>query len=294
MDKHFAGYIGILGYPNAGKSSISNVLVGERLSIINRKAQTTRHSIYGMVNGDNYQMVFCDTPGILEPKYKLQETMMHLVMESLDESDIVLAVWDVTSKENKENFLELLSKSTSKKVLALNKIDLVTDAELTEEMDYWNSLSYFEEIVPISALKRKYFDVLINRILNHLPEHPAYFPKDQLTDKSERFIVSEIIREKILANYHKEIPYSAEVRVQSFKEEPEIIKIAADILLERDSQKGIVIGKGGRDLKRLGTQSRNSLERFFGKKIFLDLSIKVRENWRNDDNWLKKFGYKRD
>jgi GTP-binding protein Era len=294
MEKHYAGYIGILGYPNAGKSSISNVLVGERISIINKKAQTTRHSIYGMVNGDNYQMVFCDTPGILEPKYKLQESMMHVVNESLDESDIVLAVWDVVSRESKDNFIELLSKSKSKKILVLNKVDLITSDEINAEIKYWKGLDYFENVIPLSALKRQYFDILLNEIRNHLPEHPPYFPKDQLTDKSERFIVSEIIREKILANYHKEIPYSAEVRVQSFKDEETIIKIAADILLERDSQKGIVIGKGGRDLKRLGTQARHSLERFFGKKIFLDLSIKVRENWRNDDDWLKKFGYKKD
>ncbi len=294
MEKHYAGYIGILGYPNAGKSSISNVLVGERISIINRKAQTTRHSIYGMVNGDNYQMVFCDTPGILEPKYKLQESMMHFVMDSLDESDIILAVWDVNSKESRDNFVELLSKSASKKILVLNKVDLVDETEIGKEIAFWESLNYFDKVLPLSALKRKYFDILLNEIRNHLPEHPPYFPKDQLTDKSERFIVSEIIREKILANYHKEIPYSAEVRVQSFKEEKAIIKIEADILLERDSQKGIVIGKGGRDLKRLGTQARHSLEKFFAKQIYLNLSIKVRENWRNDDNWLKKFGYKRD
>lgn len=294
MQKHYAGYIGILGYPNAGKSSVSNVLVGERISIINKKAQTTRHSIYGMVNGDNYQMVFCDTPGILEPKYKLQESMMGFVMESLNESDLILAVWDINSQESKDNFIELLSQSSSKKILVLNKIDLVGDHVVKKEIAFWESLDYFEKVIPLSALRRRHFDILLNEIRNYLPEHPAYFPKDQLTDKSERFIVSEIVREKILANYHKEIPYSAEVRVQSFKEEEEIIKIDADVLLERDSQKGIIIGKGGRDLKRLGSQARHDMERFFAKKIYLNLSIKVRENWRNDDNWLKKFGYKKD
>lgn len=290
-EDHYAGFISVLGYPNAGKSSLSNLLIGENLSIITSKSQTTRHSIQGFLNGESYQMIFCDTPGILEPAYKLQESMMDFVYESLEESDIIMAVWDVTSKESKEDFLKFINKSEAPKVLVLNKIDLISDDELKVEMDSWKEIDVFKEIIPTSALKRKQIDVLLTLLKVYLPKHPPYFPKDQLTNKSERFFASEIIREKILKLYYREIPYSVEVAVESFKEEEKILKIQANILVERDSQKGIIIGKGGRDLKRLGMQSRQTMEKFFQKKIFLDLSIKVRENWRNDKNWLKKFGY---
>jgi GTP-binding protein Era len=290
-EEHFAGFISVLGYPNAGKSSLSNLLIGENLSIITEKSQTTRHSIQGFLNGENYQMIFCDTPGILEPSYKLQESMMTFVYESLEECDIVLAVWDVTSNESKEEFLKFINKSAAPKILVLNKIDLISDEQLTTEMENWRKLDVFTEIVPTSALRRKHMDILLAVLKNNLPAHPPYFPKDQLTNRSERFFASEMIREKVLKLYYREVPYSVEVVVESFKEEEDILRIQANILVERDSQKGIIIGKGGRDLKRLGMQSRQTMEKFFQKKIFLDLSVKVRENWRNDNNWLKKFGY---
>ncbi len=269
-----------------------NALVGERLSIITSKAQTTRHRIMGIVSGDNYQVVISDTPGILQPKYKLQEKMMHFVIEALADADLFLLITDMFEDiELDENYLAKLQKSSTPVLLLINKIDLANQEQLEEKIEKWKALLPRAEIIPISALEKFNLDRVMNRIIELMPQGEAFYEKDTLTDKSERFFVSEIIREKILLNYKKEIPYSVEINVNAFKDEGHIIKIQADILVERDSQKGIIIGDKGSAIKRIGEQSRKECETFFGKKIFLELFVKVDKDWRNNDNRLKKFGY---
>ena len=289
---HKAGFVNIIGKPNAGKSTLMNILVGEKLSIITSKAQTTRHRILGIVSTDDYQIVFSDTPGILTPHYKMHESMMKFVYTALSDADVLLLIIDVTSKDKLEDeLMEKLKKSGSKIVVLLNKIDLIKPEELEITSASWATLLPEAEIIPISALEKFNTDYLTKRIVALLPDSPAFYDKDQLTDRPEKFFVSEIIREKILINYDKEIPYSCEVYVESFKDEPTILKIRALIFVSRESQKGIIIGHLGSGLKRVGTQARLDIEKFFDKKVFLELFVKVKKDWRNNDYMLKQFGY---
>ena len=290
---HKAGFVNIVGNPNVGKSTLMNDLVGERVSIITSKAQTTRHRITGIVNTPDYQIVFSDTPGVLKPKYRLQESMREFSEGALTDADILLYVTDVVEDPVKNaDFLERVRKETIPVLLVINKIDLLKDqTELTELVDKWKEWLPQAEVFPTSAKERFNVDNLMRRIVELLPDSPPYFGKDALTDKPARFFVTEIIREKILLNYDKEIPYSAEVIVEKFEEKEKSIHIMAVIYVERDSQKGILIGKGGSMLKRVGTEARKDIEKFFDKRVFLELFVKVEENWRNRENKLKAFGY---
>jgi GTPase len=269
-----------------------NALVGERLSIITSKAQTTRHRIMGIVSGENYQIVFSDTPGILKPAYKLQEKMMQFVIESLTDADVFLLITDVFEDiELQPEYIEKLRNTKTPVLLLINKIDAATQQKVEKKAGEWKVKLPNAQILAISALEKFNLNLIMNRIIELLPEGEAFYDKDTLTDKSERFFVSEIIREKILMQYNKEIPYSVEVNVNSFKDEPEILKIQADIIVERDSQKGIIIGHQGESLKKLGTKAREEAEKFFRKKIYLELFVKVDKDWRSNDNRLKNFGY---
>ncbi len=289
---HKAGFVNIVGNPNVGKSTLMNLLVGERISIATFKAQTTRHRIMGIVNTDDMQIVFSDTPGVLKPNYKLQESMLAFSEGALADADILLYVTDVveTPEKNME-FLEKVQKMTIPVLLLINKIDLTDQKSLVGIVEKWHSLLPNAEILPLSALNKFGADMLLNRIKELLPDSPPYFDKDQLTDKPARFFVSEIIREKILLFYDKEIPYSVEVRVESFKEEETLIRISAVIYVERNSQKGIIIGHQGVALKKVSTESRKALEKFFGKKIFLETFVKVDKDWRSSQRELDCFGY---
>jgi GTPase len=290
---HKSGFVNILGNPNVGKSTIMNALVGEKLSIITSKAQTTRHRIMGIVNGDDFQIVYSDTPGILKPKYKLQETMMNFVNIALSDADMILYVTDVTERSLTENeYIERIKKSGIPVIVAINKIDLTNQLELEKIVESWHLSFPDSPVIPISALKDFNLDALLKAILGILPEGEPYFPKDQLTDKYERFFASEIIREKILVNYKKEIPYSVEIEIESFADEKNIIKIRALIHVTRDSQKGIIIGHKGSMLKRVGTEARHDMEDFFRKKVFLELYVKVTKDWRDKPHILKRFGYR--
>ena len=292
---HKSGFVNIVVNPNVGKSTLMNALVGERISIITSKAQTTRHRILGIVNGDDFQIVYSDTPGVLKPNYRLQESMLNFSRSALSDADVLLYVTDVfDSYEKNEDFVEKVNLNPAPLILIINKIDLIDQARLEELVEKWKTLVPRAEIYPVSALEKFNVDALFNRIKDLLPESPPFFEKDQLTDKSERFFVTEIIREKILLNYDKEIPYSVEVVVEQFKEEGNLIRINAVINVERDSQKGIIIGHGGKSLKKVGTEARKDMEVFFEKKIFLELYVKVEKDWRNKDTKLRGFGYKLD
>jgi len=289
---HRSGFVNIIGNPNVGKSTLTNLFVGEKLSIITHKAQTTRHRILGIVNSENYQMVISDTPGILKPAHKLHESMMDFVNMTFDDADIL--IYMVEYKDHNLKSFNLLKKIKSTKTplfLIINKIDTINQIKLENEIDHWKSVLPNAEIWSISAKEKFNVIELKNRIIELLPEGPAYFPKDQITDKPERFFVNEIIREKILINFKKEIPYSVEVVTESFDEEVNIIRIRSIIMVERNSQKGIIIGHKGDAIKKVGTDSRIDLEVFFNKKIFLDLQVKVNKNWKSSDKQLKKFGY---
>lgn len=288
---HKAGFVSIVGKPNVGKSTLMNALVGEKLSIITSKAQTTRHSIMGILNGDDFQIVYSDTPGIIKPQYALHESMMSFVRTSLEDADVILFVTDIYEKHDEDDVIKRLQHAEVPVLLLINKIDQATEEDINEKVAYWQEKMNPTEILPISALHNFGLEHLFGRLLHYLPEHPAYFPKDELTDKPERFFVSEMIREKIFLNYKKEIPYSCEVVVEEFKEEEDIIRIRAEISVERRSQKGIVIGNKGEALKKVGTQARIDMEEFFQKKIFLDLYVRVNENWRTDQKLLRRFGY---
>lgn len=289
---HKAGYINMVGSPNVGKSTLANQLVGDKLSIITPKAQTTRHRILGMVNEEDYQMIFSDLPGIVDPAYRLHKSMMSFIYQSLSDADIFLIVVEAGEKGFKDDAIrEKMNSLDTPKVLALNKIDTIDQAELDQKIDFWKTQFPDAHIVPISALHKFNLDSLKHLLLDLLPESPPYFPKDQFTDKSERFIVSEKIREQILNVYQKEVPYSTEVVVTDFLRSEKIIKIRAEIIVERDSQKGILIGKQGSKLKLVGTNARLELEDFFGIKIFLEVFVKVDKNWRDNANKLKKYGY---
>ncbi len=292
-ENHKAGFVNIVGNPNVGKSTLMNDLVGERISIITSKAQTTRHRIMGIVNTDQYQIVFSDTPGVLKPKYKLQESMLDFSEGALTDADILLYVTDVIEDPVKNaDFLAKVAKETIPVLLVINKIDLVkSQADLEAIVTRWKELLPNAEVFPTSATEHFNVTNLMNRIIELLPENPPYFGKDALTDKPARFFVTEIIREKILLNYDKEVPYSTEVIVEKFDEKENAIHIMAVIYVERDSQKGIIIGRQGARLKKVGTEARHDIETFFGKKVFLELFVKVEPNWRNRDNKLRAFGY---
>jgi GTP-binding protein Era len=290
---HKSGFVNILGNPNVGKSTIMNALVGEKLSIITAKAQTTRHRIMGIVNGDDFQIVYSDTPGILKPQYKLQETMMNFVNIALSDADLILYVTDVTERTADEGeYIDKIKVSGLPVIIAVNKIDLTNQGDLEKIVESWHVAFPDSPVIPVSALKSFNLDSLLNAILNKLPEGAPFFPKDQLTDKHERFFASEIIREKILVNYKKEIPYSVEIEIESFTEEKKLIRIRALIHVIRESQKGIIIGHKGAMLKRVGTEARHDMEDFFMKKVFLELYVKVTKDWRDKPLILKRFGYR--
>ena len=290
--KHKAGFVNIVGNPNVGKSTLMNQLVGERISIATFKAQTTRHRIMGIVNTDDMQIVFSDTPGVLKPNYKLQESMLAFSESALTDADVLLYVTDVVENPEKNlDFLEKVRKLTIPVLLLINKIDLTDQKGLVAVVEKWHALLPDAEILPISALNKFGTQLILKRIGELLPDSPPYFDKDQLTDKPARFFVSEIIREKILLYNDKEIPYSVEVRVEQFKEEEKIIRISAVIYVERDSQKGIIIGHQGVALKKVSTESRKALEKFFGKSIFLETFVKVDKDWRSSKKELDNFGY---
>lgn len=295
MMGHKSGFVNIVGNPNVGKSTLMNKLVGEKISIITNKSQTTRHRIIGIVNKPEYQIVYSDTPGVLQPNYKLQEQMLNFSLSALQDADVLLYVTDVVEKVDKnDNFLKKVQQLDLPVLLLINKIDKTNQEELEKFVDTWHELLPKAEIYPISALNNFSIDTIQKRILELLPESPPYFEKDALTDKPARFFVTEIIREKALLIYQKEIPYSMEVAVEEFKEEKDIIRIRAVILMERDTQKGIIIGHKGEAIKKLGTLARKDIELFFEKKIYLQLYVKVEKDWRDRDNLLKQFGYKLD
>lgn len=294
MLPHKAGFVNIIGKPNVGKSTLMNALVGERLSIITSKAQTTRHRIFGIVNGDDFQIVYSDTPGIIQPAYKMQEAMMRFVHESLDDADVLLVMADASNpKDQLEQVTERLNKEKIPIIFLLNKCDLVEEEEAKRQLEQWQKQIRAEHYIAISALNDgDKLGQIFDHILALIPESPPYFPdKEALTDRPERFFVSEIIREKILINYKQEIPYSVEVVVESFKEDTDIVRITALIIANRSSQKPILIGKGGEMLKKVGTQARMDIEKFLDKKVFLELLVKVKEGWRESETWLRNMGY---
>ena len=287
-----AGFVNIIGNPNVGKSTLMNALVGEKLSIVTAKAQTTRHRIMGIVNGDDYQIVFSDTPGILKPNYMLQESMMDFVETAIGDADIILYVTDVIEKMDKNiEYIEKLNKVECPVIIAINKIDETKQEKVVELVEKWHATVPKAEILPISALNKFNVDVLLSRLVELLPKQHAWYDRDVFTDKSMRFFASEIIREKILLNYNKEIPYCTEVVIEEFKESEEIYNISAVINVIRESQKGIIIGPKGLALKRVGTQARRDMEKFFEKKVFLKMFVKVNPDWRESKKELKKFGY---
>ncbi len=289
---HKAGFVNIIGNPNVGKSTLMNALVGEKLSIITPKAQTTRHRILGIVNHEEYQIVFSDTPGIIKPAYELQASMMDFVKSALDDADILIYMVEVgeTAQKN-EAFFNKIINSKIPVILLLNKIDKSSQEEVAEKIAYWREKVPNSFVYIISALEKFNVDTVFYKIIELLPEGPPYYPKDQLTDKPERFFVNEKIREKILMHYKKEIPYSVEVETESFIEEETIVRIRSVIMVERDTQKGIIIGHKGTAIKRVGAEARKDLERFFMKKVFIELYVKVNKDWRSDKNQLKRFGY---
>ena len=290
---HRAGFVNIVGNPNVGKSTLMNALVGERISIITSKAQTTRHRIHGIVNTDDYQIVFSDTPGVLKPKYKLQESMLDFSEEALTDADILLYVTDVVESPSKnKDFIDKVAKEKIPVLLVINKIDLLKgNSDLINILDLWKSLLPNAEVFPMSAKEDFNVANLMKRIVELLPDSPPYFGKDALTDKPARFFVTEIIREKILLDYDREVPYATEVIVEKFNEKPKSIHIMAVIYVERDSQKGILIGHEGSKLKKVGIAARRDIETFFGKKVYLEMFVKVEKDWRNRENKLRAFGY---
>lgn len=291
-NQHKAGFVSIVGKPNVGKSTLMNALVGEKLSIITSKAQTTRHRIMGIVNGDDFQIVYSDTPGILSPQYELHKSMMRFVSFSLEDADVILFMTDIYEDAEGIDFMKRIQKAEVPVFVLLNKVDQADEAKVNEKLEYWKShVPNAKEVIPVSALKTFNLDKVFNLILENIPVHPPYYDKEELTDKPERFFAAEIIREKIFLNYKKEVPYSTEVVISEFKEKEDLITIRAEIFVERDSQKGIIIGKGGEMLKKIGTQARTEMERFFAKKVFLEQHVKVEPDWRSKINKLKNFGY---
>ncbi len=292
---HKAGFISIIGKPNVGKSTLMNILVGERLSIITSKAQTTRHRIMGIVNGvhdgTDFQLVYSDTPGIIKPVYELHKSMMHFVHGSLEDADVILFVTDIFEKHDEDDVISKIANTDVPILLIINKIDLAKPEQVEEKINYWKENFKSREIIPISALHQQNVEGLLGKIVDLLPVHHPYFPKDELTDKPERFFAAEIIREKIFTNYTKEVPYSSEVVITSFKEKEEMIVVSAEIYVERTTQRAIMLGHKGERIKKLGTEAREEMEKFFGKRIFLEQYIKVEPDWRNKKQKLERFGY---
>jgi GTP-binding protein Era len=290
-----SGFISIIGLPNAGKSTLYNRLVGEKLSVVNPKAQTTRHRILGIVNKENAQLIYSDTPGMVRKvSNRMHEQMVGFIYESLEDADVMVYMANPGEKEIPENIAYRIAASKSKLIIALNKIDLSDQTGIEAEISHWRQMAGVHSVIPISALHGFNIQALETEITELLPEHPAYFPEDQLTDKTERFFCAEIMRGQILTHYSKEIPYSIEVVVTDFKDHPTILKVRVEIFCERESQKAILIGEQGRALKRTGTAARKELENFFGKKVFLESHVKVREDWRDNDRMLRQFGYRTD
>lgn len=289
--KHKAGFVNILGKPNAGKSTLMNLLVGERLAIVTKKAQTTRHRILGIVNDQDHQIVYSDTPGILDPAYKLHESMMNVIDEVFEDADILILIQDVNDREINETILEKVNKMEIPVLLVLNKIDTREQEEVFNTINYWQNKIKDAFVIPMSALHGFNTQAVTEKVKENLPDSPPFYDKDSLTDRSLRFFVSEIIRENILTQYRKEIPYSVEVVVNEYKDQPKIVRISAVIYMERESQRKIIIGKEGKAIKGLGISARQEIERFIDKKVFLDLSVKVSKDWRNNDQKLKSFGY---
>jgi GTP-binding protein Era len=289
---HKAGFVNIIGNPNVGKSTVMNVLVGERLSVITKKMQTTRHRIKGIVNGDDFQVVYSDTPGILKPGYKLQEKMMKFVESAIIDADVILYVTDVIEKPGKNpEYIDRVRSSGIPVILLINKIDISSQEDVNKLYNYWKGVLPDADVLAVSAKENFNIGPVFDKILTLLPENPPFFEKDALTDKNQRFFIQEIIREKILLNYRKEVPYSVEVAVDEFKEADKLINVRAVIYVARESQKGIIIGKGGSMLKKVGSEARQDAEEFFGKKIFLELFVKVAKDWRDKEKDLKNFGY---
>jgi GTP-binding protein Era len=295
MKEHKAGFISIVGKPNVGKSTLMNQLVGEKLSIITSKAQTTRHRIMGIVNGEteefDFQLVYSDTPGIIKPLYELHNSMMEFVHGSIEDGDVILFVTDIYEKYDEEDVIQKLQKCQSPIILIINKIDLSTPEIVQEKIDHWKAVLNPSLILSISALQKVGIDGLLENIINLMPVHPPYFPKEELTDKPERFFAAEIIREKIFLNYKKEVPYSCEVVITAFKESDDIIKVSSEIYVERATQRAILLGHKGERIKIVGTEARKEMEQFFGKKVFLEQYIKVEPDWRQQKTKLERFGY---
>jgi len=294
MNAHKSGFVNIIGNPNVGKSTLMNRLVGERLSIITAKAQTTRHRIKGIVNGEDYQIVYSDLPGILTPAYKMQELMMRFVNESLKDADVILYLIECGENNYNQEIIERLQRLTIPVLLVINKTDKANAEVISETKTHWQNLLPKAEVIEISALTGAHVNLLLEKIITLLPESPPFFPKDELTDRPLRFFIAEIIREKILMLYKKEIPYSVEVVIESFKEEEERVRIGAMLYCERDSQKGIIIGNKGSAIKQLGIESRREIEDYLEKHVFLDISVKVLKDWRNQELLMKRFGYYQD
>jgi GTPase len=292
-DEFRSGFVSIVGKPNVGKSTLMNALIGERLSIITAKAQTTRHRIFGILTGNNFQIVYSDTPGVLKPQYELQEAMMHFVHESLEDADVILFVVELGDKMDEDNveILELLRKSGVPTIFVINKIDKAKGSQVEDKVAYFKEFSGDIPILCISALDKTNLEPLFEQIIGKLPVHPPYFPEDEMTDRTERFFASEIIREKIFLNYKKEVPYSCEVTVTAFKEEEKIIRIQAEIFVERATQRAIIIGHGGQALKKVGIEARKDMEAFFGKQVHLETYVRVDKDWRQNKAKLKRFGY---
>lgn len=289
---HKAGFVNIIGKPNVGKSTLMNILVGERLSIVSSKAQTTRHRILGLIHSEDYQIVFSDTPGMLQPKYELHKSMMSFVRISLEDADLIVFVTDLFETDDEiEEIIQKINASDTPVILVINKIDLAKEGQLEEVTNYWTSRIQTQTVIPVSALEHFNTEKILQEILERLPIHPPYYDKEELTDRPERFFASEIIREKIFTNYKKEIPYSTEVGIEDFHEDAQLIKIRATLFVERNSQKGILIGEKGKMLKKVGIEARADLEKFFGKKVFLETFVKVEQDWRKNKTLLKKFGY---
>jgi len=289
---HKSGFVNIIGNPNVGKSTLMNAFVGERLSIITSKAQTTRHRILGIINSENFQMIISDTPGIIKPAYELQNSMMNFVKSAFEDADVLIYMTEIGEKSLKdEAFFKRIIFSKIPVLLLINKIDTSYQEEVSQQIDYWQEKVPNAIVFPISALKNFNIENVFNKIIELLPEAPPYYPKDTLTDKPERFFVNEIIREKILMNYNKEIPYSVEIETEEFLEDQNIIRIRALIMVERETQKGIIIGHKGTALKKIGIEARRELEQFFGKQIYLQTYVKVNKDWRNNSVQLKRFGY---
>ncbi len=290
--EHRAGYVNIIGRPNVGKSTLLNALLGEKLVIVNPKAQTTRHRILGILNGADHQLILSDTPGILEPAYKLQESMMKAVDEALQDADVLIVMVELGETPAKaEELLRRARRFKGRMLVLINKVDLGDEAGLNAAFEVWHAAFPEADVLPVSALHGLHINELRSKLIGLLPPHPPYFPKDELSNRDMRFFISELVREKILGIYKQEIPYSAQVVVNSFVEEAEITKVQADVVVMRESQKGIIIGRGGGALRQLGTEARKAIERFIGRKVFLDLKVKVDEDWRGDEKKLRRYGY---